>query len=147
MRSLRCGGSTKRISLKPVSRNHSALTCRPDQEEAPVPPLVELGHHAVDNMGLWGEDVYGIHVSYVLPPVFDALDVCRESGGIAGERSAEGVLVMLRLRMSSSLTTLLMSFWLYSSTMSIFHWAPLAVLGLHGGRLVARRRGWFVGWR
>lgn len=38
----------------------------------------------------------------------------------------ERVLVMFELRMSSSLTTLFMSFWLSSSTMRIFHWAGLA---------------------
>lgn len=44
--------------------------------------------------------------------------------------------MMLRLRMSSSLTTLLMSFWLSSSTMSIFHCA-VAVSGVqaHWGEL------------
>jgi hypothetical protein len=39
------------------------------------------------------------------------------------------VLVMLRLRMSSSLTTLLISFWLSSSTMSIFHCAQVVSRG------------------
>lgn len=140
MRSLRCGGSTKLISLKFPSNVDSALTCCPYQEEAPVPPLVKLSHHTVDNVWFGRDDVHSVHVSYGLPPVFDALDVYGEVRGRYWNCSAVGVLVMLRLRISSSLTTLLISFWLYSSTMSIFHWAPLAVLGLHQTGVVARRR-------
>jgi hypothetical protein len=60
---------------------HSALTCSPYQEEAAIPSLVELGHDAVDNVGFGREYVDSIHVSYGLPPVLDALDVCRGSGG------------------------------------------------------------------
>lgn len=75
MRSLRCGGSTAHISLSSTCGLRNALTCCPYQEEAPVPPLLELGHHAVDNVRFGREDVYGVHVADRLPPVLDALNV------------------------------------------------------------------------
>lgn len=85
MRSLRCGGSTELISLKFPCNVGSALTCRPYQEETSVPPLVKLGHHAVDNVWFGRNDVYRVHVSYGLPPVFDALDVYGEVRGTSLE--------------------------------------------------------------
>jgi hypothetical protein len=100
----------------------------PYQKEAPVSALVELGHHAVDNVWLGRDDVHGVHVANRLPPFLDALDVCEVRIWRLGSMRSR-VLVMLRLRMSSSLTTLLMSFWLSSSTMSIFHCA-VAVSGV-----------------
>jgi len=107
----------------------------PYQKEAAVSALVELGHHAVDNVWLGRDDVHGVHVADRLPPVLDALDVCEVRIWRLGSVRSR-VLVMLRLRMSSSLTTLLMSFWLSSSTMSIFHCA-VAVSGVraHWGEL------------
>ncbi len=48
---------------------------RPHQKEASVPPCVELGHQAVYNVGLGGDDVYGIHVALRLASLFEALDV------------------------------------------------------------------------
>ena len=84
-------------------------TRRPYQEEASVPSLLELGHHAVDYVRLGCDDVYGVHVAYRLPPVFDALDVCEVRDGRTDSFQGR-VIVMLRLRMSSSLTTLLISF-------------------------------------
>lgn len=49
--------------------------CCPDQEEAAVSPYVELGHDAVDNVWLGGEDVNGVHVALRLATVLEALDV------------------------------------------------------------------------
>lgn len=113
----------------------------PYQEEAPVSALVELGHHAVDNVRLGCDDVYGVHVAYRLPAVFDALDVCEVRKWRSG-RVQRRILVMLRLRMSSSLTTLLISFWLSSSTMSIFHCAGVVSDVRAPARGCIRRRGW-----
>jgi hypothetical protein len=75
MRSLSCGGSTAACQPKLEPRRCLFLTRRPYQEEAPVSPLVEFGHHAVDDVRFWRDDVYSVHVSYGLPPLFDALDV------------------------------------------------------------------------
>lgn len=65
-----------------ISQHHShqgckVLTSRPDQEEPPVPPLVKLGHYAINNVRLGREDVYGVHVSYGLSSLLEALDVWR----------------------------------------------------------------------
>jgi hypothetical protein len=48
---------------------------RPYQKEAPVSSLLELGHYAVDNVRLGGDDVYGVHVPLRGPPLLEALDV------------------------------------------------------------------------
>jgi hypothetical protein len=122
------------------SQHPAILTCCPYQKEAPVPPLVELGHHAVDNVRFRRDYVYGVHVSYGLPPVFDALDVW-EGQNQALPQQRGRILVMLRLRMSSSLTTLLMSFWLSSSTMSIFHYRSVVSEVWARRRVFVRRRG------
>jgi hypothetical protein len=37
-------------------------TCCPYQEEATVSSLLELGHHAVNNVRLGRDDVDGVHV-------------------------------------------------------------------------------------
>jgi hypothetical protein len=54
------------------------------------------------------------------------------------------ILVMLRLRMSSSLTTLFMSFSLSSSTMSIFHCSEFVSEVWEQRKVFVRRRGSFV---
>lgn len=78
MRSLSCGGSTAtRISFLDVRVGHGQPTRCPDQEEAPVPPLLKLGHDTVDDVWFRGEDVYGVHVSLGRPAVLEALDVCK----------------------------------------------------------------------
>lgn len=51
-------------------------TCGPYQEETPVSPLVKLGHYAVNDVCLWGEDVYGVHVSLRGSPFLEPLNVC-----------------------------------------------------------------------
>jgi hypothetical protein len=47
----------------------------PYQEEASISPLLKLGHDAVDNVRLGGQDVYGVNVSLRRPPLLEALDV------------------------------------------------------------------------
>jgi hypothetical protein len=102
------------------------LTRGPDEEEAAVSPLLKLGHDAVHNMRLGRDDVDGVHVPLRRSPLLEALDIWQGQDWRRG-RQLGGVLVMLRLRMSSSLTTLSMSFLLSSSTMRIFHcWDVLA---------------------
>jgi hypothetical protein len=47
----------------------------PYQEEAPVSPLLELGHDAVDNVRLGCDDVDSIHVSLRRAPVLETLNI------------------------------------------------------------------------
>lgn len=47
----------------------------PHEEEAAVSAHVELGHDAVDNVRLRGEDVDGVHVALGLAALLEALDV------------------------------------------------------------------------
>jgi hypothetical protein len=62
-------------------------TCCPYQEEASVSPLLKLCHHAVDNVWLGRDDVYGVHVSLRGSPLLEALDVwARQANGLRQHR-------------------------------------------------------------
>jgi hypothetical protein len=109
------------VSLCSAVLKARLLTRGPYQEEPPVSSLLELGHETVDDVRLGCDDVYSVHVPLGGSPLLETFNVwaCQD-GGLA-HSNGHNVLVMLRLRMSSSLTTLSMSFLLSSSTMSIFH--------------------------
>jgi hypothetical protein len=109
------------VSLCSTVLETRLLTRGPYQEEPPVSSLLELGHETVDDVRLRRDDVYSVHVPLGGSPLLETFNVwaCQD-GGLA-HSNGRSVLVMLRLRMSSSLTTLSMSFLLSSSTMRIFH--------------------------
>ena len=77
MRSLSGGANTAlRVSCvtKAPGEDQGHTSC-PDEEEASVPPLFKLGHDTINDVWLWSKDVYGVHVSYGLPALLQALDV------------------------------------------------------------------------
>ena len=100
-------------------------TCGPNQERSFISSAFKVCHDAVYYVRFRGEEVNGIGIGLRLAPVFDALDVYNLSA-LALPEPRLGVLVMLESRMSSSLTTLSMSFFESSSRMRIFHYSRIS---------------------
>jgi hypothetical protein len=94
----------------------------PDDEPPPVAAALKIGEEAVDDVGLWREDVDCVHVRVQLPALLDALDIWAllASTGYPGLGRVR-ILAILWLRMSSSLRELSMICLVASSTTRTFH--------------------------
>jgi hypothetical protein len=74
----------------------------PDDEPPPVAAALKIGEEAVDDVGLWREDVDCVHVRVQLPALLDALDIWAplaltglpraEEGGHTGDIMVEDVI-------------------------------------------------------
>ncbi len=53
----------------------------PDEIGPAIPSDLKVGEEAVDNVGIGGQDVDGIHLGVRFAPFLDALDCCVPNGG------------------------------------------------------------------
>lgn len=56
------------------------LTGSPHQERLPVLSLLQVGHDAVHNVGLWSEDIDDVDIALTGPAVLNLFNVWNQSG-------------------------------------------------------------------
>lgn len=114
----------------------SRLTACPHQMRLSVLPLLEIGHDTVDDVRLWGEEVYGVDLAVGGPAVRDDLDIWSEldAGGPQRALWLLRILVTFSFKMVSSSMTLSISFRDSGSTTSTFHCARVIVRRRYQGR-------------
>jgi len=98
----------------------------PEEKGSPVALALEVGHETVEDVGLGGQDVDGIHGRVHLATVLDALDIWARFSGCRAGSGGPGLLAMLWLRMSSSRTALSRIFLVNSSSTKTFHYVGQA---------------------
>ena len=110
--------------------------------------LLKVGHEAVNDMRLWGEEVHRIDIAIRRTTLVDLLDICdKESGDALGVntngRGRTYVLVMFSFKMVSSSRTLSINRRESASTTNTFHYALSARQQHNLPNQDVRRLAWF----